>query len=157
MNERDLIDGAEFYEKLTRLKIWPSISHFSPDELTIYTLTHQELEMVPADLFKWICCVEGCDHFTRVKSFATFPLVYWRHEWLDIRREIYFCGHHWKTIGRKFEPTFDPETGEHCTVGLKRGWGFWHVEPKMKTASIGMSDAEWADFIEKKRNPTFSS
>lgn len=59
-------------------------------------MTAAELAKVPADIFRWECCVKGCEHFTKVKSFATFPLVLYGEKWVNLQTQIYFCGKHWR-------------------------------------------------------------
>lgn len=87
------------------------------DELK--AMTPEELANVPADLYRWHCCVKDCDRFTKVKSFATFPLVLYSDRWEDLTTRVYFCARHWKNrlaFMSVRKTALKPGAGvEHCT------------------------------------------
>jgi hypothetical protein len=108
-------------------------------------MTPEQLDKVPADVFRWLCCVKGCDRSTKVKSFATMPIVYWRKRWIDLRRMVWYCGQHWKTHGSK------KITLPRKDEDFKEGAGAWHVEPIWQPSAVRYDYATWCEFIRAKR------
>lgn len=56
-----------------------------------------QLELVPYEKVKWMCCCKGCNRYTGARSFG-LPDLFWhkRHGWFDPNMTILFCAVHWK-------------------------------------------------------------
>lgn len=77
-------------------------------ELEIYNLSKERLEVTDHDVMKWLCCVKDCKCFNRVKDYGITPYYRWRGRWINLKKNVYFCGTHWKQqdSGVKFEYKF---------------------------------------------------
>lgn len=73
---------------------------------------------VPADVYKWHCCIKDCKCFTRVKDYGTLPFVLWRRRWMNTIARIYFCGKHWKEHGVRARPM-------NFNKSMHKEWNTW--------------------------------
>lgn len=62
-------------------------------------------EKIPLDIlskmefikFKWICKAKGCNHFTHLKDYGTFPkLLMGKRKWVNIFNSYFLCSIHYK-------------------------------------------------------------
>jgi hypothetical protein len=63
------------------------------DDIT--KLPFVKLQLIDHDVYKWSCCIEGCEHFTRIADFGESPLFYHRKKWNDLSKLVWYCGKHW--------------------------------------------------------------
>lgn len=74
-------------------------------EETIFDLPKERLELIDHDIYKWLCCAEGCTNGTHVWDFGEEPMYYFPRQlkkskhsdnWLHNDRWRWFCGKHYK-------------------------------------------------------------
>lgn len=78
-------------------------------------LDKEVLDVLPYDIFKWKCCVRGCENGTTVRDYGISPFYFLnrntkaalknpRDYWKKIHEvevsSIWFCGKHWKFYER---------------------------------------------------------
>lgn len=94
----------------------PELDEF---EAEIYELSKERLAITDHDVLKWQCCVQGCEHFNRVKDYGIGPYYRWRGGWIDLRRHTYYCGKHWRIY----------KAGQERSLSFKLGAGIHHLKP----------------------------
>lgn len=80
-----------------------------PEE-TIFDLPKERLELIDHDIYKWLCCAEGCTNGTHVWDFGEEPMYYFPRQlhrrthpnnWLMNDRWRWFCGKHNKLFKKE--------------------------------------------------------
>jgi hypothetical protein len=82
------------------------------DELK--SMSDKELDLVPFDVLRLQCKIEGCTHFTRVRDYGCHPIYYrpkgWvaedldKHNWINVIERFFICGQHWKRFKVNLNP-----------------------------------------------------
>lgn len=100
------------------------------EEESIFDLPKERLELIDHDIYKWLCCAEGCSNGTKVWDFGETPMYYFprnlragHHDgnnWLHSDRWRWMCGKHNK-LERKGIPyrTKEFEVMTHNLVFVK--------------------------------------
>lgn len=87
-------------------------------------LKPEELQVIPFEIKKWTCCVEGCKGFTRIKDFGISPIfLCFRKKWINLEHCVFYCSKHWPLCKKsiKLKRNYQPDEG------FKPGAGIEHV------------------------------
>lgn len=66
------------------------------EDFDIKKVPNERLMLIDHDIYKWQCCVDECEHFTRILDFGESPLFYHRKKWNDLSKLVWYCGKHWQ-------------------------------------------------------------
>lgn len=89
----------------------------SEEEEYIRSLPEDRLQTLLPELKKWGCCVEGCDHFTRVQDFGIHPVYRWRKKFFNVVDYVFYCGKHWRQM--KVDPNSIIRTSEFSELMIR--------------------------------------
>lgn len=76
------------------------------------SMNKAELDSLPYDVYKWNCCVKGCNNGTTVRDYGVGPQYYFLNRngkaseknpkkyWQDLNDLSWFCSKHWKFFER---------------------------------------------------------
>jgi hypothetical protein len=83
----------------------------NPEEDDIKKLPKERLLLIEHDIYKWVCCAEGCNGYTRVKDYGESPFYLTRWGWLALTDQVLYCSRHWKLekAGVKFTWKENPD------------------------------------------------
>lgn len=64
------------------------------DVADIMCLSVEELDKVPYEEKFWLCGVEDCTHWTKIRDYGLHPVYYWKSHrcWVNVSNEFMFCG-----------------------------------------------------------------
>jgi hypothetical protein len=83
-----------------------------PEE-SIFDLPKERLELIDHDIYKWLCCAEGCTNGTHVWDFGEAPLYYFPrkvkgNQWLNSGQWRWNCGKHYKMENKGIQFAYKP-------------------------------------------------
>jgi hypothetical protein len=67
-----------------------------PEEESIFDLSRERLDLIDHDVYKWVCCAEGCKGYTRIRDYGEDPMYWGRFKkpWFHKDRWYYLCSRH---------------------------------------------------------------
>lgn len=83
----------------------------NPTPGEIMRLDKPDLDVLPYDVLKWTCCVDGCDRGTTVRDYGLTPYYFLNRNskaaerkpetyWINAYRKVWFCGKHLEYLKR---------------------------------------------------------
>lgn len=70
-------------------------------EIDVLKVPIDILKKTEAEKWKWVCKYEGCNHYSHLKDFGVFPMMFFRNKWVNIWQNYLLCAKHWKLRNEK--------------------------------------------------------